>query len=68
VSREQQHLLNYMLQTGSVHVIKDGLEESLFQTSASVRKMIHDGDPRWQSLVPEIVLKQGPWAALLQGR
>lgn len=67
VSREQQHLLNYMLQTGSVHVIKDGLEESLFQTSASVRKMIHDRDPRWQSLVPEIVLKQGPWAALLEG-
>ncbi len=63
VSREQQHLLNYMLHTGCVHVIKEGLEDCLFHSSASVRKMIHDGDLQWKSLVPEIVLQQGPWAA-----
>jgi hypothetical protein len=63
VSPEQQHLLNYMLQTGCVHVIKDGLNDCLFHTSASVRQMIHDGDMKWKSLVPEIVLNQGPWAS-----
>jgi hypothetical protein len=63
VSPDQQHLLNYMLQTGSVHVIKDGLEDCLFHSSASVRQMIHVGDERWKSLVPEIVLNQGPWVA-----
>ena len=63
VSREQQHLLNYMLDTQCVHVIKDGLEDCLFHSSASVRQMIHDGDEGWRSLVPEIVLNQGPWAS-----
>jgi hypothetical protein len=25
--------------------------------------MLRDGNPDWKSFVPEIVLKQGPWAA-----
>lgn len=62
VSREQQHLLTYMLETGSVHVIREGLDDCMFQSSADVRKMIRDGDESWRSLVPEIVLHQGPWA------
>ncbi len=64
VSADQQHLLNYLLDTSSVHIIKDGLEDCLFHSSASVRKMILDGDERWKTLVPELVLNQGPWAQL----
>jgi hypothetical protein len=64
VSREQVHLLHYLLETGSVHEIREGLEECLFQTSANVRQMIQTGDPRWRSYVPQMVLEKGPWAAI----
>jgi len=63
VSREQQHLLDYMLTTGCVHVIKEGLEDCLFNSSASIRKMIQDGDSQWRAFVPEIVLEKGPWTS-----
>lgn len=64
VTREQQHLLNYLLDTGCVHVIHQGLEDCIFQTSADVRQMIHRKDERWQTLVPPIVLERGPWRAM----
>jgi hypothetical protein len=56
------HLLSYLLETAAVHVIEDGLEECLFQTSANIRQMIRNGDPEWRTLVPEIVLQRGGWA------
>lgn len=62
VTREQQHLLSYLMDTGCVHVIEHGLEECIFQTSSDVRQMISRGDQEWKSLVPPIVLSQGPWA------
>jgi len=65
VTREQAHLLRYMLDTGCVHVIKDGLEDCLFQSSADIRQMIRLGDPAWRELVPNIVLNTGPWAQQL---
>jgi hypothetical protein len=64
VTREQQHLLNYLLDTGCVHVIQNGLEDCIFQTSADVRQMIHRRDERWRSLVPPIVLESRPWMAM----
>lgn len=64
VSREQAHLLRYLLETGSVHEIREGLDECLFQTSANVRQMIQSGDPRWRGYVPQMVLEKGPWAAI----
>lgn len=61
VTREQQHLLNYLLDTGCIHPIRNALEDHIFQTSADVRQMIQRKDPLWQELVPPIVLEQGPW-------
>lgn len=63
VQPHQQHLLRYLLETSSVRIIDDCLDDCVFVTSATVRKMLHDGDPTWKQFVPEIVLKQGPWAA-----
>ncbi len=63
VTREQQHLLHYLLDTGSVHGIENGLDDHIFQTSADVRQMIQTGDARWRDLVPPIVLERGPWKA-----
>lgn len=62
VTAEQKHLLAYLLESGGVRVIKEGLEEAMFQTSADIRKMIENGDEGWKKLVPEIVLKCGPLA------
>ena len=39
------------------------LEDCVVVSSANVRQMLRDGNPEWKSFVPEIVLKQGPWAA-----
>lgn len=64
VTREQQHLLNYLLDTGCVHPIKNGLEDQIFQTSADVRQMIQKRDERWRTMVPPIVLERGPWVAM----
>ncbi|HCN30721.1 MAG TPA: nicotinate-nucleotide adenylyltransferase [Verrucomicrobiales bacterium] len=64
VTRGQDHLLRYLLDTGAVHEIREGLEECLFQTSSNVRQMILGGDRRWRDFVPPIVLERGPWAAL----
>lgn len=63
VQPHQMHLLNYLLDTGSVRVIEDCLEDCVFVTSATVRQMIRDGDPAWRSFVPDIVLQKGLWAA-----
>jgi hypothetical protein len=64
VTKEQQHLLSYLLETGSVHPIENGLEDRIFHTSADVRQMINQRDDRWRTLVPQIVLETGPWMAL----
>ena len=64
VSRAQQHLLEYLLESGSVHVIEEGLEECIFQTSADVRQMIRNRDPQWRNLVPPVVTQHGPWAPM----
>ena len=64
VTREHQHLLDYLLDTGSVHPIENGLHGAIFQTSADVRQMIHQKDEGWFSLVPPIVLERGPWRDL----
>ena len=63
VQPHQMHLLQYLLDTGSVRVIEDCLEDCVFVTSATVRQMIRDGDPAWRSFVPDIVLQKGLWAA-----
>lgn len=64
VNREQAHLLRYLLDTGSVHEIQEGLEECIFHTSANVRQMIVSGDERWRAYVPPMVLERGPWAKM----
>ena len=61
VSLEQKHLLRYLIETKSVRALEETNHDFLFHTSAEVRNMIHSRDPKWQSLVPDIVLKQGPW-------
>ncbi len=68
VTREQQHLLTYLLESGYVHVIQEGLDDCLFQTSAGVRQMIQRGDPEWRNYVPEIVLQRGPWLKAAEER
>ncbi|MCA1964535.1 MAG: hypothetical protein LDL31_11370, partial [Prosthecobacter sp.] len=62
VAPHHEHLLRYLLETDSVRVIKDCLEDCVFVTSASVRQMMHEGNPAWRSYVPEIVMQRGPWA------
>lgn len=62
VQPHQQHLLRYLLETSSVRSIPQCLEDCVFVSSATVRQMLRDGDPAWKTFVPEIVLKQGPWA------
>jgi hypothetical protein len=42
-------------------------QEFLFHTSAAVRNMIQQGIPGWESLVPDVVLQQGPWKTLAAG-
>lgn len=61
VTPEQKHLLRYLIETNCVRALEEPNQEFLFHTSAEVRNMIHARDPNWQSLVPDIVLKQGPW-------
>lgn len=61
LSAEKKHLLRHLVSTGCVRSIDVPSQEFLFHTSAEVRKMVHDRDPHWQSLVPDIVLNQGPW-------
>ncbi|MBK8094406.1 MAG: TonB-dependent receptor [Verrucomicrobiaceae bacterium] len=64
LSAEKKHLLRYLMETGSVREIPAGnvsSDDVLFHTSADVRRMIQQGEPEWQTLVPEIVLNQGPW-------
>jgi len=62
VKPAQKHLLRYIIETGCVRDIEEPKEDYLFDTSAEVRSMILKGNPRWRELVPEIVLKTGPWA------
>lgn len=64
VTREQKHLLNYLIQTQCVRPVDVPLQDFLFQTSAAVRNMILQGEHGWEDLVPDIVLRQGPWRAL----
>jgi hypothetical protein len=61
LSPEKRHLLRYLMDTNSVRPLDDPHAEFIFHTSAEVRKMIEAGDARWCSLVPDIVLRQGPW-------
>lgn len=61
VTPEQKHLLRYLIETKCVRALEEPNQEFLFHTSAEVRNMIHARDANWQSLVPDIVLKQGPW-------
>jgi len=61
VTPDQKHLLRYLLETKCVRALEEPNQEFLFHTSAEVRNMIHARDANWQSLVPDIVLKQGPW-------
>lgn len=64
LSPEKRHLLRYLIETESVRPLEDPQAEFIFHTSAEVRKMIEHGDDRWRELVPEIVLRQGPWKDL----
>ncbi len=64
ISPEKRHLLRYLVDSGSVREIpSEGFSEDdvHFHTSADVRRMIQQREPSWQTLVPDIVLKQGPW-------
>jgi hypothetical protein len=66
VTAEQKHLLRYLIETQCVRALEEPNQEFLFHTSAEVRNMIHARDANWQSLVPDIVLKQGPWREIGQ--
>ncbi|WP_395719375.1 TonB-dependent receptor [Prosthecobacter sp.] len=66
VTPEQKHLLRYLIETQCVRALEEPNQEFLFHTSAEVRNMIHARDANWQSLVPDIVLKQGPWREIGQ--
>lgn len=61
ITPEQKHLLRYLVAAQCVRGLDEPKHEFLFHTSAEVRNMVHAHDPRWESLVPDIVLKQGPW-------
>lgn len=64
VTPEKRHLLRYLMDTQSVRPLDDPHAEFIFHTSAEVRQMIELGDDRWRTLVPDIVLRQGPWKEL----
>ena len=66
VTPEQKHLLRYLIETKSVRSLEEPNQTFLFHTSAEVRNMIHARDLSWKSLVPDIVLKQGPWREIGQ--
>lgn len=66
VTPEQKHLLHYLIDTDCVRPLEEPNHDFLFHTSAEVRNMIHARDPQWQSLVPDIVLQQGPWREIAQ--
>ncbi len=66
VTPAQKHLLRYLIETQSVRALEEPNMDFLFHTSAEVRNMINARDLNWQSLVPDIVLKQGPWRELGQ--
>ena len=66
VTPDQRPLLEYLLRTKRVRPIVACDNEFLFHTSSDVRGMIQKGDNTWQDLVPDIVLKQGPWLSLAQ--
>ena len=66
VTPEQRHLLRYLIETQSVRALEEPNQDFLFHTSAEVRNMINARDGNWQSLVPDIVLKQGPWREIGQ--
>ena len=61
VTPEQKHLLQYLIETNNVRPLEVPKQDFLFKTSAEVRNMILQGQPGWESLVPDIVLQQGPW-------
>lgn len=58
LTKNQKHLLAYLLHTGAVRVIEEAARETLFYTSAEIREMIASGDPRWRGYVPEIVAER----------
>jgi hypothetical protein len=67
VTPEQKHLLRYLIDTQNVRPLEVPSQEFLFHTSAAVRNMIQQGIPGWESLVPDVVLQQGPWKTLAAG-
>lgn len=66
VTPEQKHLLRYLIEKQCVRALDEPKHDFLFHTSAEVRSMIHGKDSHWQSLVPDIVLNQGPWKEISQ--
>lgn len=66
VTPEQRSLLRYLVETRCVRALEEPNQDFLFHTSAEVRNMISAHDPQWQSFVPDIVLKQGPWREIAQ--
>lgn len=66
ITPEQKHLLRYLVQAQCVRGLEEPKHDFLFHTSAEVRNMVHSHDSRWESLVPDIVLKQGPWKEIAQ--
>ena len=65
VTKEQKHLLQYLIETNNVRPLEVPKQDFLFKTSAEVRNMILQGQPGWESLVPDIVLQQGPWRTVV---
>lgn len=60
VTPEQKHLLRYLIDAKCVRALEEPKQDFLFHTSAEVRNMIQCNDPQWESLVPDIVLRQWP--------
>lgn len=68
VTPDQKHLLKYLIDTSNVRPLAVEKQDFLFQTSAGVRSMIHCGAAGWETLVPDIVLHQGPWRAIAEAQ
>lgn len=64
VTPAQKHLLRYLIDTHCVRPLDVPKQDLMFQTSADVRTMIQRGTPGWEQLVPDVVLRQGPWRTL----
>lgn len=61
VPDEQKKLLEYLMGIEQIREIPEGDAELMFTSSYEVREMWLRGDPAWEKLVPEEVLRHNRW-------